>query len=93
MESILADEAKRFVSVVANERGSPVCINGLINKAVANVICSIVFGKRFEYDDKKFHNFAFAITETVINKYIPKVNVFPLLIHVCGVLYLVDKHQ
>jgi hypothetical protein len=57
----------RFVSVVANERGSPVCINGLINKAVANAICSIVFGKRFEYDDEKFHNFVFAITETVID--------------------------
>jgi hypothetical protein len=36
MESTIADEAKRFVSVVANERGSPVCINGLINKAVDN---------------------------------------------------------
>jgi hypothetical protein len=60
--------------VVAKERGSPVCINGLINKAAANVICSIVFGKRFEYDDEKFDNFVFAITETVINKYIPKVN-------------------
>jgi hypothetical protein len=33
MESTIADEAKRFVSVVAKERGSPVCINGLINKA------------------------------------------------------------
>jgi hypothetical protein len=53
------DEAKRFVSVVAKERGSPVCINGLINKAAANVICSIVFGKRFEYDDEKFDNFVF----------------------------------
>ena len=56
MESTIADEAKRFVSVVANERGSPVCINGLINKAAANVICSIVFGKRFENDDEKLHN-------------------------------------
>jgi cytochrome P450 family 2 subfamily U polypeptide 1 len=71
-------------SIVAKERGSPVCINGLINKAVANVICSIVFGKRFEYDDEKFHNFVFAITETVINKYIPKVNLFPVLRFVPG---------
>jgi hypothetical protein len=52
-ESTIADEAKRFVSVVEKEQGSPVCINGLINKAAANVICSIVFGKRFEYDDEK----------------------------------------
>jgi hypothetical protein len=51
MESTIADEVKRFVSVVAKERGSPVCIYGLINKAAANVIWSIVFGKRFEYDD------------------------------------------
>ena len=91
MESTIADEAKRFVSVVANERGSPVCINGLINKAVANAICSIVFGKRFEYDDEKFHNFVFAITETVINKYIPKVNLFPLLRFVPGDVFRVQQ--
>jgi len=78
MESTIVNEAKRFVSVVANERGSHVCINGLISKAVANGICSIVFGKRFEYDDEKFHNFMFAITETVINKYIPKVSIFKI---------------
>jgi hypothetical protein len=43
MESTIADEAKRFVSVVAKERGSPVCINGLINKAAANVIMSYLY--------------------------------------------------
>jgi hypothetical protein len=42
MESTISDEAKSFVSVVAKERGSPVCINGLINKAKLNVnaLCS-----------------------------------------------------
>ena len=46
MESTIADEAKRFVSVVAKERGSPVCINGLINKAAANVIYVLLFSAR-----------------------------------------------
>lgn len=46
MESTIADEAKRFASVVAKERGSPVCINGLINKAVANVIYVLLFSVR-----------------------------------------------
>ena len=91
MESSIANEAKRFVSVVAKERGNPVCINGLINKAVANVICSIIFGKRFEYDNEKFHNFVFAITETVINKYIPKVNLFPFLRFLPGDVFRVQQ--
>jgi hypothetical protein len=52
---------------------------------------SIVFGKRFEYDDEKFDNFVFAITETVINKYIPKVNLFPVLRFVPGEVFRVQQ--
>lgn len=39
----------------------PVCFSGrpfdphfLINNAVSNVICSLIYGERFDYDNKKF---------------------------------------
>jgi hypothetical protein len=43
MESTIADEAKRFVSVVAKERGSPVCINALSHHVV--LICTLLYTK------------------------------------------------
>ncbi|XP_077338030.1 cytochrome P450 2G1-like [Lithobates pipiens] len=36
----------------------------LITKAVSNVICSIVFGNRFQYDDAKFHRMLNIFYET-----------------------------
>lgn len=34
--------------------GRPFCPSALLNKAVSNVITSLVFGRRFEYDDPRF---------------------------------------
>ena len=79
MESTISEEAQHFVSFLEQERGSPVCLIGIVNKAVANVICSIVLGKRFGYNDEEFCKFIHTITETVVNKYIPKVNLLPIL--------------
>ena len=79
MESTISEEAQHFVSFLEQERGSPVCLIGIVNKAVVNVICSIVLGKRFGYSDEEFCKFIHTITETVVNKYIPKVNLLPIL--------------
>ena len=79
MESTISEEAQHFVSFLEQERGSPVCLISIVNKAVANVVCSIVLGKRFGYSDEEFCKFIHTITETVVNKYIPKVNLLPIL--------------
>lgn len=34
--------------------GSPFDPDGLVTNAVANIICSLVFGRRFEYSDQSF---------------------------------------
>ena len=79
MESTISEEAQHFVKFLEQERGSPVCLIGIVNKAVANVICSIILGKRFDYNDEEFCKFIHMITETLVNKYIPKVNLLPIL--------------
>ena len=37
----------------------------LVGNAVSNIICSVVFGKRFEYTDPKFKNFLEAASDLV----------------------------
>lgn len=47
----LHDHSLYFLSLIADTSFNPTYILGL---AVSNVICSIVFGERFDYEDKKF---------------------------------------
>lgn len=37
----------------------------LLNNAVSNVICVLVFGNRFEYSDNEFHSLLKKISEAV----------------------------
>ncbi|XP_063397375.1 cytochrome P450 2J2-like [Mytilus trossulus] len=82
MESIITEECEKFTELLAETQGKEFAISGVINKAVSNVICSIVLGKRFSYDDKEFDKFVKVITETVVNEYTPKVNILPVLLHI-----------
>ncbi|XP_078517159.1 cytochrome P450 2G1-like isoform X3 [Lissotriton helveticus] len=39
----------------------------ILSQAVSNVICSITFGKRFDYEDEKFHKLLHMMNETFIH--------------------------
>lgn len=39
---------------IASNTGKPFDTKMILNSAVSNVICSILFGERFEYDDPVF---------------------------------------
>ena len=57
----------------------------LISNAVSNVICSMVFGRRYSYDDHEFKTNIQMLNENVT--YIRKANIvssFPWLRHVPG---------
>lgn len=47
----------------ASSPGRPFDPHFTINNAVSNVICSITFGDRFEYDDEKFRKLLHVIQE------------------------------
>lgn len=36
-----------------------------LNAAVANIICSIVFGDRFDYDDERFNTLVEIVNENI----------------------------
>ncbi|XP_001337781.3 cytochrome P450 2J5 isoform X1 [Danio rerio] len=50
---------------ISNEQGQPFDPRLLLNNAVSNVICALVFGNRFDYSDHKFQTLLKNINETV----------------------------
>ncbi|XP_069087574.1 cytochrome P450 2D15-like isoform X2 [Pleurodeles waltl] len=55
LEKRVIEEARYLCSAFESEEGCPFDPHHFINNASSNVICSITFGDRFEYDDKQFY--------------------------------------
>ncbi|XP_063793818.1 cytochrome P450 2G1-like isoform X2 [Pseudophryne corroboree] len=54
VEERIQEEAQFLLEEFRNTNKKPIDVTFFFSRAVSNVICSIVFGKRFEYGDKKF---------------------------------------
>ncbi|KAM8806030.1 cytochrome P450 2H1-like [Eudromia elegans] len=54
IEERIQEEAHFLVERLRNTRERPFDPNNYIIHAVSNIICSVVFGDRFDYEDKKF---------------------------------------
>ncbi|KAM8953490.1 cytochrome P450 2G1-like [Pelodytes ibericus] len=64
IEERIKDEIQCLVEALRTYEGKPFDPAILISKAVSNVICSVVFGKRFEYDDRSFQRMLDIFYET-----------------------------
>ncbi|XP_070764842.1 cytochrome P450 2J2-like [Enoplosus armatus] len=54
LEPIILDEFTHCAKDFNSYKGKPFNPHLIINKTVSNIICSLVFGHRFEYSDEKF---------------------------------------
>ncbi|XP_067412733.1 cytochrome P450 2F3-like isoform X2 [Emydura macquarii macquarii] len=54
LEERIQEEARCLVQELAQTQAAPFDPTFLISRAVANVICTIVFGDRFNYEDRNF---------------------------------------
>ncbi|XP_069087515.1 cytochrome P450 2D15-like isoform X2 [Pleurodeles waltl] len=84
----VTEEAGFLCSAFKSKGGRPFNPHLMISNAVSNVICSIVFGDRFEYDDKNFLKVLRLFEELIkasTGILTQLTNVIPTLIHVPGV--------
>ncbi|KAK3101254.1 hypothetical protein FSP39_002180 [Pinctada imbricata] len=54
LENQIMEEVSVFIDEMGKENGAPFDVRRLISVSVSNIICSIIFGERFEHNDKKF---------------------------------------
>ncbi|XP_053577621.1 cytochrome P450 2G1 [Bombina bombina] len=54
LEERIQEETHYLVEKLGKMQGKPIDPTFLLSCAVSNIICSIVFGQRFDYTDKKF---------------------------------------
>ncbi|KAL1023334.1 hypothetical protein UPYG_G00039370 [Umbra pygmaea] len=65
LEPSIQLEAQCLNEAFQSEQGKPFDTQMLINNAVSNVICCLVFGDRFEYTDDQFQTLLKTITEII----------------------------
>ncbi|KAK1156726.1 hypothetical protein AOXY_G25759 [Acipenser oxyrinchus oxyrinchus] len=81
-EDRIIEESQRLVEVFQSHKGKPFDPQIIINSAVSNIICSIVFGDRFDYGDAQFLNLQRIVNENIRLIVSPKTelyNMFPFL--------------
>ncbi|XP_073454732.1 cytochrome P450 2H2-like isoform X2 [Aquarana catesbeiana] len=88
VEERIQEEARCLRDRFMKSKGRPINPMHLLRLSVSNIICSIVFGERFDYEDKKFMTLLKLIQEvvTLLNSRLGQLlNLFPTLMsHVPG---------
>ncbi|XP_006980354.2 cytochrome P450 2D3-like [Peromyscus maniculatus bairdii] len=91
LEQWVTDEAGYLCDALAEKAGQPLNPSHLLNKAVCNVITSLIYARRFEYGDPQFTELLKILEENMGENtgLFPEIlNTFPILLRIPG---LVDK--
>ncbi|XP_072346070.1 cytochrome P450 2C3-like isoform X3 [Scyliorhinus torazame] len=83
IEERILEEAQFLVTAIRNKKDTPLNPNRLLRCAASNIICSIVFGERFDYEDKMFLTLMEMIAENIQNLNSPWIqlyNSFPTIL-------------
>ncbi|XP_046504918.1 cytochrome P450 2D14-like, partial [Equus quagga] len=96
LEQWVTQEASYLCAVFADQGGRPFSPDALLNKAVSNVIASLTFGRRFDYNDPRFLEIL-DLTEDILKEqsgFLPQVlNAIPMLLHIPGLVAKVFPGQ
>ncbi|CAM4466007.1 cytochrome P450 2D14-like [Caretta caretta] len=96
LEHRVTEEAGFLCSAISSEKGRPFDPHFLINNAVSNVICSLIYGERFDYDNKKFQRLLHLIDQALNEEagFLPQLLVVvPWLLRIPGVTQSIFRSQ
>ncbi|XP_067874980.1 cytochrome P450 2C3-like [Heterodontus francisci] len=82
IEERIQEEAQFLVTAIRNKKDTPFSPKFPVRCAVSNIICSIVFGERFDYEDKKFLKLMEMIAENILalsGPWVQIYNNFPMI--------------
>ena len=97
------EEVEVFINAVKAQKGQAFNIADLLHVSISNVICSMVFGERYDHDEKIFRGLVNAISDNLSNAAVTGLlTFFPFLKyipgdpakykHVMGNVELVNQH-
>ncbi|XP_018420109.1 PREDICTED: cytochrome P450 2K1-like [Nanorana parkeri] len=87
MEARIQDELIPLIENIKSHNGQPFDTDLILNRAVSNVICSVIFGERFDYEDPVFKKLVRILGETEKLAGSPKLvlfNFFPRISTLLG---------
>nr|AAB94568.1 cytochrome P450 2D16 [Cavia porcellus] len=85
LEQWVTEEAACLCAAFTNHAGQPFCPKALLNKAVCNVISSLIYARRFDYDDPMVLRLLEFLEETLRENSSLKIQVLnsiPLLLRI-----------
>lgn len=65
IEERISEECRFLIKYFESQKGNPFNVSVVLNSTVTNVITSIVFGRRFDYDNPLLFRLASLVTETL----------------------------
>ncbi|NXW92761.1 CP2DH protein, partial [Alopecoenas beccarii] len=96
LEERVKEEAGFLCSAINSEEGRPFDLRFLVNNAVCNVICTTVYGERFNYGDETFKKLLYLFENFLKEEtgFLPQVlNVVPILLRIPGLQHKVFRRQ
>ncbi|KAM4022746.1 cytochrome P450 2D15-like isoform 2-T2 [Anomaloglossus baeobatrachus] len=96
LETRVSEEAEFLCAEFQSLKGKPFDPHFLLNTAVSNIISSIVFGDRFEYDDGKFNKLLRVFEDALKAEsgfFAQVVSAIPCLRHIPGLVEKVFQPQ
>ncbi|NWU81924.1 CP2DH protein, partial [Onychorhynchus coronatus] len=96
LEERVIEEAGFLCSAFKSKEGCSFDVRVPVNNAVCNMICTLVFGERFDYKDETFHKLLHLFENTLNEEtgFLPQLlNVVPILMWIPGLVQKVFQNQ